>query len=107
MNDLQLADDFLKVLKEKTGYNGTVQVPINHISKATTPITIERYDVSASLKNSLIKSMLVYLKGRIATKYEYERIRELMASKDSKALSLVNEENRNKLLGLTEGNGKQ
>jgi len=77
MNDNQLANDFLKTLISKCNFDVNVQPPHCSPTAATKKLILDKYDLANYLASPGIRNLIVFIKNRIATKYEYEKIKKL------------------------------
>ena len=108
MNDNVIANDFLKALIAKAGFDPKVQNPASSPSIATPPLTVDKYDIAEYIKNPLVRALLLHIGGKMATKYEYEKITQLL-HKSSTTNFTTFMENRSllaKLSALSSENGE-
>jgi len=92
MSNGHIAEDFLRVIKSKIGFDGMIQSPYNSPTITTAKVHIEGSDIETYSDNPIINSVMKFLKERVATNYEYERIEELVKESKSEKIAERNKQ---------------
>ncbi len=111
MNEHQIASDFLKMLTAKAAF--IPKVPNFHgTSKGSTLSndTVDKFDIAEFIKNPLFRTLVLFLISRMASKYEYEKLREFIGRLESTEYAAsvrTRREMRDRLAAVAGENGTQ
>ena len=90
MTNAQLAEELLRILKTKLGFDPLVQAPYALPTSEAKKIYCKAKDIEVKIQDTNTKPIFQFIKDRLITEYEYKKVNELIQILNAKKLASEN-----------------